>query len=92
MKAAPNQNARPAEQYAAPVPPQNGFQNAPQQPAGAPLVAQPVKKTADQLRELYAARRRAQIDRKQAQIDRMNQFKAARATCVECHRLFKKEN
>ena len=62
------------------VPPQNAPQNAPQQPpAGPPLGAQPVKKNADQLRELYAARRRAQIERKQAQIARMNQFKAARA-------------
>jgi hypothetical protein len=65
-------------------PPQNAPQlppqNVPQQPPpGPPLGAQTVKKTADQLRDLFAARRRAQIDRKQAQIDRMNQFKAARA-------------
>jgi hypothetical protein len=65
-------------------PAQNGRQvlpqNAPPQPpAGPPVGAQPVKKTSDQLNALYAARRRAQIDRKQAQIDRMNQFKAVRA-------------
>ena len=60
--------------------PQLPPQNAPQQaPAAPPVGAQAVKKTSDQLRALYAARRRAQIDRKQAQIDRMNQFKAARA-------------
>jgi hypothetical protein len=60
--------------------PQNAPQVPPQQAPVAPAVgAQPVKKTADQLSALYAARRRAQIDRKQAQIDRMNQFKAARA-------------
>ena len=58
------------------VPPQNAPQQA---PAAPPVGAQAVKKTADQLSALYAARRRAQIDRKQAQIDRMNQFKAARA-------------
>jgi hypothetical protein len=63
-------------QNAPQLPPQNAQQQA---PPGPPLGAQPVKKNADQLRELYAARRRAQIDRKQAQIDRMNQFKAARA-------------
>jgi hypothetical protein len=70
-----NEQRQPA-QNAPQVPPQN----APQQPpAGLPLGAQPVKKTSDQLSALYAARRRAQIDRKQAQIDRMNQFKAVRA-------------
>ncbi len=69
----PPQNELPqAPQNAPQVPPQN----APQQ---APPGAQPVKKTTDQLHELYAARRRAQIDRQQARIDRMNQFKAARA-------------
>jgi hypothetical protein len=61
-------------------PAQNAPQVLPQQPAaGPPVGAQPVKKTSDQLNALYAARRRAQIDRKQAQIDRMNQFKAVRA-------------
>jgi hypothetical protein len=72
----PQNEPQRAPQNAPQVPPQN----APQQPpAGPPLGAQPVKKSAEQLRELYAARRRLQIDRKQAQIDRMNQFKAARA-------------
>jgi hypothetical protein len=66
------------------IPPQNvpvqPALNAAQQPAARPPVVAPVaKKTAAQLQELYAARRRAQIERKQAQIDRMNQFKAARA-------------
>ena len=70
-----NEQQQPA-QNAPQLPPQNAPQQA---PAGPPVGAQAVKKTSDQLRALYAARRRAQIDRKQAQIDRMNQFKAARA-------------
>jgi hypothetical protein len=66
------------------VPPQNAPQlppqNAPQQPPPRPMLgAEAAKKNPGQLQELFAARRRAQIDRKQAQIDRMNQFKAARA-------------
>jgi hypothetical protein len=66
------------------VPPQNQPQlppqNAPQQPpARPPLGAHTAKKNPGELLDLFAARRRAQIDRKQAQIDRMNQFKAARA-------------
>jgi hypothetical protein len=73
-----------APQNEPPLPPQNAAQqppqNAPQQPAAVPpAAAQPGKKTTGQLQELYAARRRLQIERKQAQVDRMNQFKAARA-------------
>lgn len=72
----PQNEPQPPAQNALQLPPQN----APQQPPVGPgLGAQPAKKTPDQLSALYAARRRAQIDRKQAQIDRMNQFKAARA-------------
>jgi hypothetical protein len=65
-----------AAQNAPPLPPQNAPQKA---PAAPPVGAQAGKKTSDQLKALYAARARAQVDRKQAQIDRMNQFKAARA-------------
>src|SRR3954447_11231559 len=66
------------------VPPQNAphqaAQNNQQQPQpGAPLGVQAGKMSRAQLLDLFAARRRAQIERKQAQIDRMNQFKAARA-------------
>jgi hypothetical protein len=58
------------------VPPQN----APQQPPpGHPLGAQAAKKNAGQPLDLFAARRQAEKERKQAQIDRMKQFKAARA-------------
>jgi hypothetical protein len=72
----PQNEAQQAPQNAPQVPPQNAQQ---QPAAGPPVGAQPVKKTADQLSALYASRRRLQIERKQAQIDRMNQFKAARA-------------
>jgi hypothetical protein len=66
------------------VPPQNAVplpaQNAPQQlPPGPRLDGQAAKQTPEKLRELLAARRQAEKDRKQARIDRMNQFKAARA-------------
>jgi hypothetical protein len=75
------------------VPPQNAAQqaaqNAPQQPAqnpqqqqpavAAPVGAQDVKRTPAEWRALFAARRRAEDDRQQARIARMNQFKAARA-------------
>jgi hypothetical protein len=72
----PQDEPRQPAQNAPQVPPQNAPQPAPAAPA---VGAQAVKKTPDQLRALYAARRKVQIDRKQAQIDRMNQFKAARA-------------
>ena len=72
----PQNEPQQAAQNAPQVLPQNGPQ---QPPAAPPLGAQAVKKNPDQLSALYAARRRVQIERKQAQIDRMNQFKAARA-------------
>lgn len=72
----PPQNA---QQQPAPNAPQQPPQNAQQQPAGAPLGAQAIKKTPDQWRALFAARRRAENERQQARMDRMNQFKAARA-------------
>ena len=59
--------------------PQLPPQNAPQSPAPAPPIGAQAQKNPGQLIELLAARRRAEIDRKQAQIDRMMQFKAARA-------------
>jgi hypothetical protein len=64
------------------VPPQNAAQN--------PPAAQPAKKNAGKPvgkpPEFFAARRQAQRDRKQAQLDRMRQFKAARA--AEQERLY----
>src|SRR5215207_6666400 len=60
----PQNEPQPPPQNAPQVPPQNAPQQA-QAPAAPPLGAQTVKKTADQLGGLYAARRRAQIDRKQ---------------------------
>ena len=45
----------------------------------APVGAPAAKKNPGELKDLYAARLRLQNARKQAQIDRMNQFKAARA-------------
>jgi hypothetical protein len=53
-------------------------QNAPQQPR-APLTGQSTKQTPAQLRAVLATLRQAEKERKQARIDRMNQFKAARA-------------
>jgi hypothetical protein len=66
------------------VPPQNAPllppQNVPQQPQpGPPLGGQPAQKNPGQPLDFLAARRQAEKDRKQARIDRMNQFKAARA-------------
>jgi hypothetical protein len=58
----------------APVPPQNAQQQPPPAPPGAQA---PNKK--EKLRAVLAALRQAENDRKQARIDRMNQFKAARA-------------
>jgi hypothetical protein len=54
-------------------------QNAPQQPPA----AQPANKKVGKPPEFFAARRQAQIDRKQAQIERMKEFKAARAAADE---------
>jgi hypothetical protein len=59
-----------------PAPPQNGPQQAPPRD---PLAGQAAQKNAEQLRAAVAALRQADTDRKQARIDRMNQFKAARA-------------
>jgi hypothetical protein len=59
----------------APIPPQK----APQQPAAAPPGGPAAKTKAEKLRATLAALRQAEKDRKQARIDRMNQFKAARA-------------
>jgi hypothetical protein len=72
--AAPNDRQQ-AVQNAVALPPQN----AQQQPPAPAAVAATGKKTPEQLQALYAARRRLQIERKQAAVDRMNQFKAARA-------------
>jgi hypothetical protein len=58
------------------VAPHNG---ALQPPAGPALGAQAVKKNAGQTLDFFVARHQAQEFRKQARIDRMNQFKAARA-------------
>ncbi len=58
------------------LPPQNAPQQAP--PRG-PLARQAAQKNPDRLRAVVAALRQATKDRKQARIDRMNQFKAARA-------------
>jgi hypothetical protein len=57
------------------VPPQNAPQPAPRDP----IDGQAAKKTPAQLRAVVAALRQGEKDRKQARIDRMNQFKAARA-------------
>jgi hypothetical protein len=60
------------------IPPQNAPQQPPQGvPPGAP--AQPAQKNAGQPPAFFAARRQALSDRKQAQKDRMRQFKADRA-------------
>jgi hypothetical protein len=64
-----------APENAPQVPPQNAQRQAPQLPLG----AQPANKKPGQPLDLFAARRKAENDRKQARIDRMNQFKAARA-------------
>jgi len=53
-------------------------QNAPQQPVP-PQVGPIAKQTPQQLRAVLAGLRQAEKDRKQARVDRMNQFKAARA-------------
>jgi hypothetical protein len=66
----------PQRQGPALVPPQNVRQ---QPPPRAPIGWQAAKKNPEQLRALVAALRQAEKDRKQARIDRMNQFKAARA-------------
>ena len=72
----PPQNEKQPPQNAAQLLPQNG----PQQPAPrVPVAAPAAKKNPGELKDLYAARLRLQNARKQAQIDRMNQFKAARA-------------
>jgi hypothetical protein len=65
------------------VPPQNAPQPAP--PPNVPA-AQAAKKSPEQLRAVVAALRQAEKNRKQARIDRMNQFKAARA--VEQQKLY----
>lgn len=68
------------EQQPAHLGPQVLHKNVQPQLTAAPAAGgQAGKKTAEQLEQLYAARRRLQIERKQAAIDRMNQFKAARA-------------
>ena len=56
------------------VPPQN----APQQP-DAPQAGQPTKKSPQQIPPVPSRLRQTEKDRKQARVDRMNQFKAARA-------------
>jgi hypothetical protein len=66
------------------IPPQNvppqPQQQVQQQPAQRPvLTGQEARKNPEKLRALVASLRQAEIDRKQARIDRMNQFKAARA-------------
>src|SRR5262245_50849277 len=73
-----------AEETATPPPgpallaPQNEpLQAAP--PAGPAAPAEAAKKDAGKPREFFAALRRAQRDRKQARIERMKQFQAARA-------------
>jgi hypothetical protein len=74
-------DAQPQQQEApTPNPPQPALvpQNAPQQPA-APVAGQTTKQTPQQLRAVLAGLRQAEKDRKQARVDRMNQFKAARA-------------
>jgi hypothetical protein len=65
-----------AQQGPALVPPQN----APQQPLlGVPPGAQGAKKNPGPPLDLLAARRQAEKDRKQARMDRVKQFRAARA-------------
>jgi hypothetical protein len=59
-----------------PLPPQNAQQ---QPPAGPAVGAQVAKKNPGQPLNVFAALRQAEKERKQARIDRMNQFKAARA-------------
>jgi hypothetical protein len=66
------------------VPPQNvpqqPVQNVPQQPAPIPPQAgQAGNKNPDPMRELILARLKAEKERQQAKLDRMNQAKAARA-------------
>jgi hypothetical protein len=76
---------QPEPQAQAPVllPPQNvppQPQQQQQQPAPRPLLTgHEARKNPEKLRALVASLRQAEIDRKQARIDRMNQFKAARA-------------
>ena len=65
-----------APQNAAQQQPQNAPQQLPPRPV---LGAQAAKKNPGQPLDLLAARRQAEKDRKQAQIDRVKQFKAARA-------------
>src|SRR5262245_25858312 len=66
-----------------PGPPLFAPQNAPQPPAPAAAPGAPAepakKKNAGKPPEFFAALRKAQRDRKQARIERMRQFKAARA-------------
>ena len=59
--------------------PQLPPQNAPPPGPGPRPAAQAAKKNPGHPLDLLAARRQAEKDRKQARIDRMNQFKAARA-------------
>ncbi len=75
-EALPQGPALVAPQNAPQLPPQNAPQQPPPRP---PLGAQPGKKSPGELQNLYAARHQAEKERKQARIDRMNQFKAARA-------------
>jgi hypothetical protein len=66
-----------APQDAQQLPPQNALQQPPA--PRLPLGPQAAPKKPGQPPDLFAARRQAEKDRKQARIDRMNQFKAARA-------------
>lgn len=72
----------PRPQGPALVPPQPALippQNVPQQQPRPLLTGQEARKNPEKLRALVAFLRQAEMDRKQARIDRMNQFQAARA-------------